>query len=172
MPRPPVAWVGAGRLASSPATSLKREATPASPTAPTQNVTNSAVKPAGAAPAAAAAPKRPWGAMLGGLAAGLGLAWLANSLGLGEAFGQIIMFALLAMVVMMAIGWFMRSRKPASNQNAAPFAFQGAGTGGAPVSDVKLYRPKTWEMTRRHALGSAVVRWRSRRLACRVVQGQ
>ncbi|MCJ7798788.1 MAG: Tim44 domain-containing protein, partial [Polaromonas sp.] len=38
-----------------------------------------------AAPAAgaAAAPKKPWGAMLGGLAAGLGLAWLASSLGLG-----------------------------------------------------------------------------------------
>ena len=31
----------------------------------------------------AAAPKKPWGAMLGGLAAGLGLAWLASSLGLG-----------------------------------------------------------------------------------------
>ena len=31
--------------------------------------------------AAAAPPSRPWGAMLGGLAAGLGLAWLASSLG-------------------------------------------------------------------------------------------
>ena len=37
----------------------QREATPASPAAPTQNATNSAVKPAGAAPAAATAPKRP-----------------------------------------------------------------------------------------------------------------
>ena len=37
--------------------------------------------PAPAAPApVAAAPRRPWGAMLGGLAAGLGLAWLASSL--------------------------------------------------------------------------------------------
>src|ERR1035437_476203 len=45
------------------------------------------------------APKRPWGAMLGGLAAGLGLAWLANSLGLGGAFGQVMMFALLALLV-------------------------------------------------------------------------
>ena len=35
----------------------QREATPASPAAPTQNATNSAVKPAGAAPAAATAPK-------------------------------------------------------------------------------------------------------------------
>ena len=45
---------------------------------------------------AAAAPKRPWGAMLGGLAAGLGLAWLANSLGLGAAFAQFLLIALLA----------------------------------------------------------------------------
>ena len=51
---------------------------PASPAAPGQNVNNAAAKPApAAAPAAAQAPKRPWGAMLGGLAAGLGLAWLA-----------------------------------------------------------------------------------------------
>ena len=135
--------MGSGRSFGKQSSNVtQREAAPAAPAAPTQNATNSAVKPAGAAPAAAAAPKRPWGAMLGGLAAGLGLAWLANSLGLGEAFGQIIMFALLAMVVIMAIGWFMRSRKPAQNQNAAPFAFQGAGTGGAPVSAVKLYRPE------------------------------
>ncbi|MFM1907698.1 MAG: hypothetical protein RLZZ591_1375, partial [Pseudomonadota bacterium] len=76
----------------------QREAAPAAPAAPTQNVSNAAAKPA-AAPAAPA-PKKPWGAMLGGLAAGLGLAWLANSLGLGGAFSQIIMFALLAIVVM------------------------------------------------------------------------
>jgi len=38
------------------------------------------------APPAAAAPRRPWGAMLGGLAAGLGLAWLASSMGFGEEF--------------------------------------------------------------------------------------
>jgi len=95
--------------------------------APTQN----AAQPA----APAAAPKRPWGAMLGGLAAGLGLAWLASSLGLGEGFGQMLMFGLLALGIMMAVGWFMRSRKAAQAQNsgaASPFAFQGAST--APVA--------------------------------------
>lgn len=116
----------------------QRDAAPAAPAAPTQNVNNAAAKPAPAAPAAAA-PKRPWGAMLGGLAAGLGLAWLANSLGLGEAFGNILMFALLAMVVMMAVGWFMRSRKQAA-ASSSPFAFQGAGAGQAPVTVAKPYR--------------------------------
>ena len=93
--------------------------------APAQNV----AKPAAAAPAAAAAPKRPWGAMLGGLAAGLGLAWLASSLGMGEGFGQILMFGLMALGIMMAVGWFMRSRKAAQAQNGSadsPYAFQGA----------------------------------------------
>jgi predicted lipid-binding transport protein (Tim44 family) len=97
--------------------------------------------PAGAAGAAAAAPKRPWGAMLGGLAAGLGLAWLAHSLGMGEAFGQMLMFALVAMAVMVVIGLVMKARKAkqdAANGNAnanangngsvnSGMALQGAG---------------------------------------------
>ena len=108
----------------------QRDATPASP--------NSATNAAAAKPAAAAAPvapKRPWGAMLGGLAAGLGLAWLASSLGLGGAFGQIIMFALLALVIMVVVGFVMRKLKnkgPAvANRTREPFAFQGAGAGNA-----------------------------------------
>jgi len=135
--------MGSGRSFGKQSSNVtQREAAPAAPAAPNQNATNSAVKPAGVAPAAAPTPRRPWGAMLGGLAAGLGLAWLAHSLGMGEAFGQIMMFALLAMLVMMAIGWFTRSRKPAPNQGATPFAFQGTTGAGAPVADVKLYRPE------------------------------
>ena len=65
------------------------------PMAPATGVNSTAKSPAPTTPAAAAAaPKKPWGAMLGGLAAGLGLAWLASSLGLGEAMGQFMMFAL------------------------------------------------------------------------------
>ncbi|MDR7305576.1 Tim44-like domain-containing protein [Rhodoferax saidenbachensis] len=115
----------------------QRQAAPAAPAAPAQGVNNAAAKPAPAAPAPAAAPKRPWGAMLGGLAAGLGLAWLANSLGMGGAFGSILMFGLLALGVMMLVGWFMRNRKPAAPQ-ASPFAFQGAGASPAPLA--KPYR--------------------------------
>ncbi len=98
--------------------------------------------PAPATPAAAA-PKKPWGAMLGGLAAGLGLAWLASSLGLGAAAGQFMMFALLALVIMLAVGWFMRSRKAAQAQNAghSPFAFQGASPAGT-VQTPASYRPE------------------------------
>ena len=102
--------------------------------APAQNV----AKPAAPAPAAApapVAPKRPWGAMLGGLAAGLGLAWLASSLGLGHEFGQMLMFGLLALGVMLVVGWFMRSRREAQGRDGAvaPLAFQGAGPAAVPA---------------------------------------
>ncbi len=80
--------------------------------------------PPPAAPAPVAQPSRPWGAMLGGLAAGLGLAWLASSLGMGEAFANILMVMLIAVVLIAAIGWFMRRRMM---NNSDTLAYQGAG---------------------------------------------
>jgi predicted lipid-binding transport protein (Tim44 family) len=110
------------------------------------NVTQRQAAPAapaqGAAPAAAPAPvaqPKPWGAMLGGLAAGLGLAWLAHSLGFGEGFGQFMMIALAVLAGMMLIGWFMRSRRPAAS-TGGPFAFQGAGAAQAVTP--QAYRPE------------------------------
>jgi len=111
--------------------------------APANNATNPSAAPGAAA---AAAPKKPWGAMLGGLAAGLGLAWLASSLGLGGAFGQIIMFALLALVVMVVIGFVMRRLKggaansPGATRSQPPFAFQGAGN-AAEATTPRNYSP-------------------------------
>lgn len=121
----------------------QREAAPQQPAAPAQSANNAVPSKAAAAPAAAA-PKRPWGAMLGGLAAGLGLAWLASSLGMGEAFGQFMLIALLVLVAMVAFGWFMRRRaqqqqSPAGN---SPFAFQGAGAGTATPLVPPSYRPE------------------------------
>ncbi|MEI8326854.1 MAG: Tim44 domain-containing protein, partial [Betaproteobacteria bacterium] len=111
----------------------------------TQRAATKAPGGATAAPAAAAAPtpaapKRPWGAMLGGLAAGLGLAWLASSLGLGETFGQLLMFGLLALAVMVAVGWFMR-RRGAAGATAAPMAYPGVGSGPG-VNGPSNYRPE------------------------------
>ena len=106
-----------------------------------RQATPTTAKPAAPpATAAAPAPKKPWGAMLGGLAAGLGLAWLASSLGLGGAFSQIIMFALLALVVMVVIGFVMRKLKGSNNsqQSQTPFAFQGAGNS----TTLKNYNPE------------------------------
>lgn len=72
--------------------------------------------------------------MLGGLAAGLGLAWLASSLGLGAAFGQFLLIGLLALVIMVVVGMVMRSRRAAAGAQQAsssPFAFQNAAPAGA-----------------------------------------
>ena len=120
------------------------------PAAPAGATNAAAAKPATPAPAAApaAAPKKPWGAMLGGLAAGLGLAWLASSLGLGGmagAIGQMLMFGLLALGIMLAVGWFMRRRAAQKGQatggNAnSPFAFQGAGADATNPAAAKTYR--------------------------------
>ncbi|QHE87928.1 Tim44 domain-containing protein [Hydrogenophaga sp. BPS33] len=106
-------------------TQQRSSAPPAQNAAPQQAPTqNAAARPATANPAAAA-PKRPWGAMLGGLAAGLGLAWLANAMGFGEGFAQFLMFALLAVVVMAVVGMVMRRRAPAAT--GPSMAYQGVG---------------------------------------------
>ena len=127
--------LGGGKSVGKQSTNVTQPA-PAAPGAAATNAV--AAKPAAAAPAAA--PKRPWGAMLGGLAAGLGLAWLASSLGMGEGFGEILMYALIALVAFMAFKWFMRSRSAAAQPASAPFAFQGAGN--APSTAAQSYRPE------------------------------
>jgi predicted lipid-binding transport protein (Tim44 family) len=97
-------------------------------------------KPAPAAPAAtpntagatpAAAPKRSWMGPLAGLAAGLGIAALMSHLGMGEAFGNFLMLALLAVVAIVAIRFLLRRFGPAAQRTAAPQGLQFAGAGAA-----------------------------------------
>ena len=118
----------------------QREAVrPQQPAAPAQQAAPAAAKPATAA-APAAAPKKPWGAMLGGLAAGLGLAWLAHSLGMGEAFGNVLMMILVGVAVMAVIGMIMR-RKGAAGQQGG-LAYQGAGASAEQPASLKQYNPE------------------------------
>ena len=117
----------------------KRDAAPQTPAAPAQNAApTNAAKPA-AAPAAAA-PKKPWGAMLGGLAAGLGLAWLAHSLGMGEAFGNVLMFLLIGVAVIAVIGMIMRARRGGA-EKTGDLAYQGAGASANNPASLKEYSP-------------------------------
>jgi len=77
---------------------------PAKPAAPQQAAP--ATAPGGAtAPAAAG---RSWMGPIAGLAAGLGIAALMSHLGMGEAFGNFLMMALLAVVAVVAIRFLMR----------------------------------------------------------------
>jgi predicted lipid-binding transport protein (Tim44 family) len=107
---------------------MQRQAPP-----PAQNANTTASRPTTGAPPAAA-PQRPgFGGILGGIAAGLGLAWLANSLGLGAGFGNVLLIALLVMAAMAA--WRVmsaRSRSP---------AYPGAGRPVNPVAPAQ-YSPK------------------------------
>ncbi|HEX2545835.1 MAG TPA: TIM44-like domain-containing protein [Ramlibacter sp.] len=117
------------RDAGSPATS------PAAPA----NAQRSAAPPNSPAAAAAQPQRSRWGGMLGGLAAGLGLAWLASSLGLGAGFANILMILLLVVVVVAVIG--MIRRRGAGNAGAN-MAYQGAGASAdAPVSP-RQYNPQ------------------------------
>lgn len=116
----------------------QREAARPTPASPAQNQQAAPSAQPGAG-AAAAAPKRPWGGMLGGLAAGLGLAWLAHSLGLGEAFGQFLLIALAVLIAMAVIGMVMRSRR--GGQTGRPYAMQGAGGPAELATPPRQYSP-------------------------------
>lgn len=133
---------GGGSVGKQSGNVTQRDSTP--PAAPAQGAAPNAAANKPAAPAAAtppaAAPKRPWGAMLGGLAAGLGLAWLASSLGLGAEFAQFMLFGLLALVIMVVVGMIMRARRARAQGDAghSPYALQGAG---APADLAQTPRP-------------------------------
>ena len=116
----------------------QREAVrPQAPVAPTQQAAPAPVSKPAPAPVQAA-PRKPWGAMLGGLAAGLGLAWLAHSLGFGEAFGNVLLVLLLVMVAMAVIGMLLRRRVPAGPQ----MAYQGAGSSVDQPVSFRQYNPE------------------------------
>lgn len=134
---------GGGSIGRQSPNVTQRQATPPAntPTSPTATQAQRNASPA-PAPAAAQPARRGFGGMLAGLAAGLGLAWLAHTLGFGEAFANILMFGLLAVVVMVVVGMIMRRRQAAAGmQRTGGYAYQGAGaTADAPVSP-RQYNP-------------------------------
>ncbi|MEO7854538.1 MAG: Tim44-like domain-containing protein [Rubrivivax sp.] len=91
------------------------------PAAPQQ----AAAGTAAAGGAAAAAGKRSWMGPIAGLAAGLGIAALMSHLGMGEAFGNFLMLALLVVGGIFLVRMLMRRMAPASPLGA------GAGAGNA-----------------------------------------
>ena len=112
----------------------------AQPAAPAQQAQKSqAQQPA---PAAAAQPqpaRRGFGGILAGVAAGLGLAWLAHALGFGEGFATFLLVALLGVVAIVVVGAIMRRRAG----GAAPggYAWQGAGAAPDAAAAPRQYNP-------------------------------
>ena len=136
----------AKRLGGGRASGMQRQAPakqadtspPASPNNATNSATNgatptnnAAARPNQAAPANAAAAaqpaKRSWMGPIAGLAAGLGLAALASHFGFGEELANFMMMALLAVVVMVAVGWIVRRMRGGAAASAGGPQLAGAG---------------------------------------------
>ncbi len=96
----------------------------------TQQAAPRQATPPAAAGQPAAQPKRSWMGPLAGLAAGLGLAALASHFGFGEELANFMMMALLAMVVIGVIGFFMRKKAAAQGNQGMQYAGAGAPLGG------------------------------------------
>lgn len=108
-----------------------------------------AVKPGqqanAAAPAAAPAAvpgKRSWMGPIAGLAAGLGIAALMSHLGMGEALGNFLTMALVAMAAVFLIGWLMRRF---GKGKLAPQGPQLAGAGAPYGGPQSFQQPAAFE---------------------------
>lgn len=117
-----------GMQRSLPSKSTPAQNAPAQ--APQQAAPTAPMAGAAATGAAAAAGKRSWMGPLAGLAAGLGIAALMSHLGMGEAFGNFLMLALLVMAALAAFAWFKRRSSGAGPRPAMAGAAGGAGSGG------------------------------------------
>ena len=118
----------AKRLGGGGSSGMQRQSlAPSKSPAATPNQAAPAQQAAPHTPAAApqAQPKRSWMGPLAGLAAGIGLAALASHFGFGEELANFMMIALLAVVVMAAVGFFLRKKAG----NAQPQNLQYAGAG-------------------------------------------
>lgn len=87
--------------------------------APQAPVAGSGAGSTGMAAPASAAPSRPWGGVFGGMAAGLGLAWLASAFGFGAGFAPVLLLALMALLLLTGVALVLRRR-------AAGLAMQSA----------------------------------------------
>ncbi len=114
---------------------------------------------AAAAAAPAAAARRNWTGPLMGLAAGLGLAALFSSLGMGEGMANVMMMLLLGMVAFGLFRWFMSRRAKASGEPS--LAMAGADRGNAMARSAEpLQAPamqRTTSDTSNVQIGSALI---------------
>ncbi len=113
----------AKRVGSGKSMGTQRQAAP-------EKAPPAATNQAGAGAAAAAPARSSWMGPVAGLAAGLGIAALASHLGFGDELASMLMIGLLAVAVMVAVGFFMRKRAQARQPG------QAAGMGGMQYAPV------------------------------------
>ena len=131
---------GGGSIGRQSSNVTQRQATSPAPAAPTAPA-NAQRAPDAAATPAAAQPRSRWGGMLGGLAAGLGLAALAHALGFGfgPAFGSVMLVVLLALLAMTAVAMLRRRAQPAA---AAAGPYQHSGLSADDPLSPRQYNPQ------------------------------
>lgn len=134
-----------GMQRSAPSQNTPAQNTPAqTPQSPQQGATAAApMAGAAATGAAAAAGKRSWMGPIAGLAAGLGIAALMSHLGLGEAFGNFLMIALLIMAALAAFAWFKRRSNGAGQRPALAGAGAAAGSGSGGLFGTAAPQPES-----------------------------
>jgi predicted lipid-binding transport protein (Tim44 family) len=126
--------VEAKRLGGGATSGMKRQTPPPQPTVPAKP----AATPGATAPGAAAAatPKRSWMGPIAGIAAGLGIAALMSHLGMGEAMGNFLTMALLAVAAFFLIRFLMRRFGPnAAAANSQRMQLSPAGAGTSPFGN-------------------------------------
>jgi predicted lipid-binding transport protein (Tim44 family) len=126
--------IGGGKAAGMQRNMPARTAPDAPPAKPAPQQAAPATPAAPAAAPPVTPPKRNWMGPLAGLAAGLGIAALFNSMGMGGAFGgamgSIFTMLLLAGVAFFVIRFLMRRFGPGANAGTPALAGMGAGAGG------------------------------------------
>jgi predicted lipid-binding transport protein (Tim44 family) len=131
---------GGGSIGRQSSNVTQRQSTPpaVAPTAPS-NAQRSTAPP----PSPATAPQRSrWGGILGGLAAGLGLAALAHALGFGAGFGNILLILIVGLLVVMAIGMMRRRAQPATATAGGPRSYENSGLSADAPASPRQYNPQ------------------------------
>lgn len=126
--------LGAGRSQGMQRDMPARQAPDAPPAKPAQTApgaTPGAPAAAAAGTAAAAAGKRSWLGPIAGLAAGLGLAALFSSMGLGAELANFVMLALLGVAAFFLVRFLMARFGRGANRNGPALASANAGAAGS-----------------------------------------
>jgi len=133
---------GGGSIGRQSSNVTQRQSAPpaVTPTAPTQAQRTPAPEPAPGTTAAPQPQRSRWGGMLGGLAAGLGIAALAHALGFGAGFGNVLLVLILGLLAVAAFGMMRRRAQPMPA--GAPGPYQNSGlSADAPISP-RQYNPQ------------------------------
>jgi predicted lipid-binding transport protein (Tim44 family) len=134
---------GGGSVGRQSSNVTQRQST--APTSPSTTPASPSTAPSAAPqtnPAAAAPARQPsrWGGMLGGLAAGLGILALANMLGFGAGFANVMLFVLLGLLVLIAVG-MMRARRQQPALAGAGYNYANSGLSADAPASPRQYNP-------------------------------